>query len=180
MGAVDRCSRLSTLKFNCRFLALLIMVYAPWVNEFFDNIAGSVDLDDVGGFFRISSNTWELLGVHEEPEIDDDPVLSQIIYYDAPDEDDILEDSELWLIEQEHLEFQFWVRGIEAYADLLDPSDDWEVWWNHNFAPSREPWLYVVIDGYVGRNTPWSSESGWGESNDQHPGLSRSADITSD
>ena len=30
---------------------LLFMVYAPWVNEWFDNIAGLVDLDEVGGFF---------------------------------------------------------------------------------------------------------------------------------
>jgi hypothetical protein len=146
------------------------MVYAPWVHEFFDNIDGTVDLDDVGGFFRTSSNTWELLGVDEEPAMDNDTVLSQIIYYDAPDDADIMEDSELLLIEQEHFEFQCWVRGIDAYADLLDPSDEWEVWWNHNFPPRREPWLYVSIDEYVGRNTPWSSESGWGESNDQHPG----------
>ena len=145
------------------------MVYAPWVNEFFDNIDGAVDLDDVGGFFRTSSNTWELLGVDEEPAMDNDTVLSQIIYYDAPDDADIMEDSELLLIEQEHFEFQLWVRGIAAYAELFDPSDEWEVWWNDNFAPRREPWLYVLIDGYVGRDTPWSSESWWGESNDQYP-----------
>ena len=30
---------------------LLFMVHAPWVNEWFDNIAGLVDLDEVGGFF---------------------------------------------------------------------------------------------------------------------------------
>ena len=136
------------------------MVHAPWVTELFDYIAGADDLDDVGGFFRLSSNMRELQGVDEEPDMHGDTVLTQLIYYDAPDDADIIEDSEQLLIDQEHSEFQLWVRGMEAYADLLDPSDEWEVWWNHNFAPRREPWLFVLVDEYVGRNTPWSSESG--------------------
>ena len=136
------------------------MVHAPWVTEFFEYIAGADDLDDVVGFFSLSSNMSELQGVDEEPNMHGDTVLTQLIYYDAPDDADIIEDSEQLLIDQEHSEFQWWVRGMEAYADLLDPSDEWEVWWNHNFAPRREPWLFVLVDEYVGRNTPWSSESG--------------------
>ena len=95
------------------------MVYAPWVNEWFDNIAGAVVLDDVGGFFRLSSNTWELQGVDEEPDMDGDTVLSQIIYYEAPDDADIIEDSEQLLIEQEHFEFQCWSLD-SPHPDSLD------------------------------------------------------------
>ena len=82
-------------------------------------------------------------------------------YYDTDSEDDAdntdYEDQEL--VEQEDFEFLLCVRGGAAYAELFDPSDEWEVWWNENFAPRREPWLYVEIDDYVGRDTPWWSET---------------------
>ena len=143
------------------------MVYAPWVNEWFDRLHGLVDFDQVGDFFRLSSNTWELHGVDEEPVVDGDTGLTQTLYYDAADDADNIDENDQELVEQEHFEFQLWVRGIAAYAELFDPLDEWEVWWNENFAPRREPWLYVLIDGYVGRDTPWSSESWRDESNDQ-------------
>ena len=93
--------------------------------------------------------------------------MFEICYYDAADDADNIDENDQKLVEQEHFEFQLWVRGIAAYAELFDTSDEWEGWWNENFVSRREPWLYVLIDGYVGRATPWSSESWWDESNDQ-------------
>ena len=132
---------------------LLAMVYAPWVNEWFDNIAELVDPYEVGVFFRMSSNTWEVQGVDEVPDVDGDTGMTQFVYYDVEDDADNIDENDQELVEQEHFEFQLWVRGVDAYAELFDPSDEWEVLWNENFAPRREPWLYVEIDDYVGRDT---------------------------
>ena len=159
------CSRLGSIKWSWIFFVLLVndMVYAPWVNEWFDH----VDLDELGGFFRLSSYTWELQGSNsdvsdQDPESDHDNVSEdsflQIIWYNAEDDAENIDENDHELVEQEDFEYQLWVRGIAAYAELFDPSDEWEVWWNENFAPRREPWLYVKIDGYVGRHTPWWSD----------------------
>ena len=122
------------------------MVYAPWVQDWFEHMAGLVDLDELGGFFRMSSFTWELQGVDEDTDVGGDTGLAQIMLYDADDDTDNEEDDDQEWVEQVAFEFELWVRGIAAYAELFDPSDEWEVWWNENFAPRREPWLYVEID----------------------------------
>ena len=54
--------------------------------------------------------------------------MFEFFYYDAADDADNIDENDQELVEQEHFEFQLWVRGIAAYAELFDPSDEWEGW----------------------------------------------------